>query len=119
MERCKNLEKKKNFKNNEFKSKKSGKYTKPCKKPGHDHEWDNCPNNWKNKKKSDDRNKEKHNMEKVEAKSKRGIFDETSDENVSLSDEELLWSHDSNEKNSTNLAGEKQGVTSAEKFCYR
>ena len=62
IECCENLERQtekkkdnlqKSFKNNEFK-KKLGKYQNPCKKPGHDHEWDDCPENWKNKKKAGD-----------------------------------------------------------------
>ena len=79
VERCENLEKRnektkentqKKSKSNDNKSDKGSKYKNPCRKPGHDHEWDNCPDNWKNKKKSGD-SQEKFN---IEQKSEPGFF---------------------------------------------
>ena len=116
VERCKNLEKRtekkkensqKSFKNNDSKGKKSGKYTNPCKKVGHDHEWDDCPDNWKNKKKSGNDKQEKHIIKKVKTKSKKVSFHETDEQIMSLIDEKSLWSNDSNENYSTNLADPK------------
>lgn len=62
------------FKNNDSKNNESRKKSNPCKKPGHDHDWDDCPDKWKNKKKSSNCNQEKHNIEKDEKKSKRGFL---------------------------------------------
>ena len=96
IERCENLDNQtkseksgKNGKKNEKKS----KYSNPCRKPGHDHKWEDCPENWKNQKSSDkEKQKNKAQENNLILAGKKGFFSRSDEE---LSDDESVVSQES------------------------
>ncbi len=77
-------------------------------KRGHGHEWDNCPDNLKKKREREQKHQSRETQHQENwGKSNKGFFDETSNENVSSSDEESLWSNDLYDNYSTSLADNK------------
>ena len=77
--------------NNKVKNDSDSKYKNPCRKKGHDHEWNDCPDNWKNKK---DKNKSK----KVEESNNIEEDVSSSDESVSSEESNCLRNSEKLEK---------------------
>ena len=85
--------------NNGNEEKGGGKHANPCRKPGHDHDWKDCPDNWKNKKKDKpDRNKQEMN----EMKRETSISSEDSD----CTEESNCMRATRKESKTTTLSGE-------------
>ena len=83
------MERKKTRKKND----KNSKYSNPCRKPGHDHKWEDCPVNWKNKKSSDkEKQKNKAQENNLILAGKKGFFSSSDEES---SDDESVISQES------------------------
>ena len=98
IERCENNKNsQRTEKSNEGKGKKSGdngnkNRSNPCRIEGHDHDWKDCPNNWRNKKKGTDKPKNQENN--LILAGKKGFFSSESEEEES-SDEDSIISQES------------------------
>ena len=111
IERCENVENSKKVEKSDGKNKKKSgdssggqQRSNPCRKEGHNHDWKDCPDNWKNKKKNQEKSSGKNQENNLILAASKGFFDSTSEEESS--DDESVVSQESFCINLTNLAKE-------------
>ena len=83
IERCENVENQtkvedksqKHQKNKQKSNRNDSKYKNPCKKPGHDRDWNDCPDNWKNKNADKEKKKVTIQENHLILAEKEGFFD--------------------------------------------